>query len=108
MWRFRKKGVNRNQQGFSPLCSHCGSGKTRLILYHGTNQPNYIKIWRGQRLLTYRCLECGRDFYGEEPPDGVNVDTTATRQIIDDEQALLAAEEESQKQIDEDMDRRCV
>ena len=57
--------------------------------------------------MTYRCFDCGLNFYKEEPREGIIADIMADGQAIDDEDALLAAEEEIQRQVDEDADRRC-
>jgi hypothetical protein len=57
--------------------------------------------------LTYRCSDCGLDFYGEEPRGGVADEVTANDPIIDDKEALHEAEQEIQRQIEEDDDRRC-
>ena len=106
MWFFkRKKSICEPQQNV-PACSSCGSSNTKLIRYHGTDHPNYVKIWRGQRSLTYRCLDCGLDFYVAEPPDGVPDAITGGDDIIDDEEALQAAEEELKRQVEEERNRR--
>ena len=106
MWPFRHKKTQRESQRSGPPCSHCGSTNTRLIVYHGTDHPNYVRIWRGQRSLTYRCFDCGLDFYGEEPQGGIIDEVMAEGQVIDDEEALRAAEEEIERQVEEDDDRR--
>jgi len=56
--------------------------------------------------LTYRCFDCGLDFYGEEPQEGITDEIIADGHIIDDEEALRAAEEEIERQVKEDEDRR--
>jgi predicted nucleic acid-binding Zn-ribbon protein len=80
-----------------------------LILYHGTGQPDYVRVWRGQRSLTYRCFDCGLDFYREEPEKEATdrLVREAEGRKIDDEDALHAAEDEIQRQTEEDDDRRC-
>ena len=78
-----------------------------MILYHGTDHPNYVKIWRGQRSSTYRCFDCNLDFYGEEPQEGITDEIITDGCLIDDEEALRAAEEEIKRQVEEDEDRRC-
>jgi predicted nucleic acid-binding Zn-ribbon protein len=75
-------------------------------MYHGTDNPNYVRIWRGQRHLTYRCMDCGQDFYRDEPNEGIADDILDNDEVIDDEEALRAAEEEIKRQIEEDGDRR--
>lgn len=107
MWLFRRKD-NIKQSGSScPQCSYCGSTNTKLIVCHGIDHPDYVKIWRGQRAWTYRCLDCRRDFYGDEPPGGINDQTKPEGDVIDDEEALHKAEEEIKKQVEKDEDRRC-
>lgn len=107
MWFFRRKKIIREPQRTSPPCSYCGSTNTRLIVYHGTDHPDYVKIWRGQRSLTYRCFDCGQDFYGEEPQETITDEIIADGHVVDDEEALRAAEEAVKKQVEEDGDRRC-
>ena len=58
--------------------------------------------------MTYRCSDCGFDFYGEQPEGRIadELIQEAEDRVIDDEEALQAAEEEIQRQVDEDDDRR--
>jgi len=77
-----------------------------LIVYHGTDHPDYVRSWRGQRVLTYRCLDCGLDFYAEERQEGMIDEMMTDDQVIDDEEALREAEEELEMQIEEDDGRR--
>ena len=56
--------------------------------------------------MTYRCSNCGLDFYGEALPEGVDQEKITDDQIIDDEEALRAAEEEIERQVKEVQDRR--
>jgi hypothetical protein len=107
MWPFKRKKVNREPQYFEPSCSHCRSQHTRIIDYHGSDQPDYTKIWRGQRYITCKCLDCGRDFYIEEPREILINDSVGNSEIIDDEEELQAAEDALKRQIEEDGDRRC-
>ena len=104
MWLFRRKRIKQESQSSSPSCAYCESTNTRLIVYHGTDQPNYVKVWRGQRYLTYRCLDCGLDFYAKEPQGGVSDEILKDDHIIDDAEALRAAEEELKRQAEEDDD----
>ena len=76
-------------------------------MYHGTDAPSYVKVWRGQRFLTYGCLDCGQNFYAKEPKGGMSEANLENSPIIDDEEALRAAEEEVKRQTEEDDDRRC-
>jgi hypothetical protein len=57
--------------------------------------------------LTYRCFDCGLDFYGEEPQEGIIDEVIVDGQVIDDEEELRAAEDEVRREIEEDGDRRC-
>ena len=57
--------------------------------------------------MTYRCVDCGLDFYDAEPKETITDELIADSQLIDDEQALREAEEEMERQIADDDDRRC-
>ena len=107
MWPFRRKNTAREPQQTGPPCSYCGSTNTRLIVYHGINHPSYVKIWRGQRSLTYRCLDCGRDFYADDLQGRITDNGIADSSIVDDAEALHAAEEEMEKQVKDESDRTC-
>jgi DNA-directed RNA polymerase subunit RPC12/RpoP len=61
-------------------------------------------MWRGQRFATYRCINCGREFYAEEPAQ--NGPTPNTDRMIEDEEELRAAEEELKRHTDAGNDRR--
>ena len=106
MWPFRHKKPQKKSRHPGPSCPHCGSSNTKLIIYHGTDRPDYIRTWRGQRSLTYRCLDCGRDFYGEEPQLEIIDELVSDVQVIDDEEALREAEEEIRRETEADDDRR--
>ena len=76
-----------------------------VITHHGTDQPNFVRIWRGSRYLTCRCTDCGQNFYAEaggEPADDAVLDD----RIVDDEEALRAAEDELKKEADDEGDHR--
>ena len=107
MWLFRRKKTQREYQGSGPPCSYCGSTNTRLRAYHGTDQPDYVRVWRGQRSLTYRCCDCGLEFYGEEHKGGITDEVIADDHIIDDEEELRAAEDEVKRETEEDGNRWC-
>ena len=79
-----------------------------MIVYHGTDQPDYVRTWRGQRYLTCRCLNCGQDFYIEEPPEGLADEVMTDNEIIDNEEELRAAEDELRRRVEDDEDRRCL
>ena len=107
MWLFRPKSIKKESQRYSTCCPFCGGRNTRLIIYHGTDAPSYVKVWRGQRLLTCKCLDCGQNFYAKEPQGGISDEMLNDDRIIDDEEALRAAEEELKRRTEEDDDRRC-
>src|ERR1035437_6308848 len=106
MWPFKRKKINQKPQHPSPPCPHCGSTHTVLQAYHGDEQPNPVRTWRGQRYWDYRCLDCGRTFYTEEPPEGLTDEALSDTGTIDDEDALRAAEDELKRQTDGEGDRR--
>jgi len=110
MWPFSRKRLEKKSRHFGAPCPNCGSTNTRLILYHGTDSPDYVRIWRGQRSLTYRCSDCGLNFYGDQPEERIadELIQEAEDRAIDDEEALQAAEKEIKRQAEEDDDRRCL
>lgn len=57
--------------------------------------------------MTYRCFDCGKDFYAAEPQEGITDEAISDNPLIDDEEALRAAEEEVKRQIEEDDDQQC-
>jgi DNA-directed RNA polymerase subunit RPC12/RpoP len=103
MWPFkRKKITDKTSSGLA--CPHCGSKKIRLVSPAENEQPDYVKVWRGNRYTTCRCLDCGRDFYsGELPPELVER-LLADEDIVSDEDELRAAEAELKRQVDEEGD----
>ena len=107
MWPFKHKKKEEESQRFGIQCPRCGSPNTGLRVYHGTDHPDYVRVWRGQRSFTYRCFHCGLDFYAEEPRGGIVSDIISDDRVIDGEEALREAEEELGKEIEEDDDRRC-
>ena len=106
MWPFRRKKTSQKHQQSGLPCSYCKSTNTVVIAYKGTDQPDYVKTWRGQRYVTWRCSDCGRDFYTEEPQQRLLEEVLADEKTIDDEDELRAAEEEVRKQTEEEGDRR--
>jgi hypothetical protein len=106
MGLFRRKRVKKESLNSNPPCSFCESHNTRIIINHSTGEPDYVKVWRGQRSLTYKCLDCGQNFYANEPKGGISENNLEDGPIIDDEDALRAAEEDLKKQTEEDDDRR--
>ncbi len=90
-------------------CPRCGSTNTGLIISHGSDQPDYVRVWQGHRFLTFRCFKCGHDFYVEEPAKELldRIVAEAEARTVDDADALHAAEEEIARQSEEDDDRLC-
>lgn len=56
--------------------------------------------------MTCRCSNCKRDFYAEEPQQGLEEGVLSDDRVIDDEDELRAAEEEVRRQTEDDGDRR--
>jgi transcriptional regulator NrdR family protein len=104
MWPFKRK--NSTDKSVSPglQCPHCQSTDTKVITHHGTDEASYVKIWRGQRYVTCRCLSCGQDFYTEDAGDIIETELN-NDDSIDDPQALQAAENELKRQVDDEDDR---
>jgi hypothetical protein len=67
-----------------------------------TGASNPVRMWRGERYLTYRCQDCGRNFYVTEKQSCMGEDITDEDTI--DEDALCNAEAELKIQIKEDGD----
>jgi hypothetical protein len=88
-------------------CTNCGSDHARVIVYHGTDHPDYVRVWKGRRFLTCRCADCGQEFYIEEPRMGNNDPIFSNDQMVDDEEALQAAEDDLKRQIWDENDRQC-
>jgi DNA-directed RNA polymerase subunit RPC12/RpoP len=91
MWLFKRKKAKELPTALP--CPHCGSAQTA---------PKAVKGWRGERYVSYRCAACGRDFYGDEPPEGLPDPEEGP--AIEDEDALRKAEEELKRRADEDGD----
>jgi hypothetical protein len=107
MWFFKHVKQTDKTPVSGPACTLCGSTKTKLVVNHGTDRPDYVRIWKGQRVLTYRCLNCGGDFYADEPPGGIPDAMLDSDSLIDDEEALRAAEAELKRQTEQGDDRTC-
>ena len=105
MWPFKRKKNNSKQRWTSPPCPHCRSKHTEVVTGYELDQSNYVRAWRGQRYITCRCLDCNQDFYADEPPEGLPEEALTSNELVDDEEALRAAEEELKKQIKDDDDR---
>jgi hypothetical protein len=104
MWPFNRKKTRKNTQS-RPICQYCESRNTRIV-FSATEQPDYIRTWRGQRYVTCKCLDCGREFYIEEPAQDIEELIYSDESFIADEDELLAAEEELKRQTDEEDDHR--
>ncbi len=106
MWPFRQKKASQHTRS-RPPCSYCESTNTKVIsYYHGTEQSDHIRTWRGQRYVRCRCSDCDRDFYVEEPLQGLEETFLSDDSMIDDEDKLRAAEEDLRRQADDEDDRR--
>ncbi len=77
------------------------------IAPYDADQTASIRIWRGQRYVACKCLDCGKEFYLEEPPEGLAVEFTNSDEIIENESELQAAEDEVRRKVEEDGDHRC-
>ena len=104
MWPFNRKNSKRNTQS-RPLCQYCRSTNTKVTFSPSSEQSDYIRTWRGQRYVTFKCLDCGREFYIEEPAQDIEELVLSDDTFIADEDELLAAEQELKRQIDEEDDR---
>jgi hypothetical protein len=108
MWPFRRnKDKEIQQPGFTPTCPYCGSTDTRARSYSKVDQPDYIRVWRGQRYITCKCSDCGRNFYFKEPPHGITEEAILGDRIVEDGDELRSAEEEVRRKTEkEDRERR--
>jgi formate dehydrogenase assembly factor FdhD len=71
-----------------------------------TEESAYIKTRRDQRYITCRCSGCGREFYIEATVQNIEKIIPSDQSIIEDEDELMAAEEEIKRQTDEENDHR--
>lgn len=106
-WFFKRKKSNSPQSWAVPPCPQCRSTHTEVVTGYGADQSNFVRAWRGQRYITCRCRDCNRDFYADEPAGGVPEQSLTSSELVDDEEALRAAEEDLRKNIEEDDDRTC-
>jgi hypothetical protein len=100
MWPFKRKKDNIENKVFVIQCPDCKSSHIRI-------KGNDGKVWRGDRYLSCRCLNCGRDFYAEEPAGWSSDYLLEEEELIDNEDELLAAEEELRREAEENDDRTC-
>lgn len=106
MWPFKRK-KSQGPQRSGPICTHCRSSNTKVMSHYRTGQPDYVRTWRGQRYLTCRCFDCGRDFYAKEPLVSSQDQFNSDNELIDNEEELYAAEEEIRKNTEASGDRKC-
>jgi DNA-directed RNA polymerase subunit RPC12/RpoP len=97
MWPFKRK--KQQQPANAVRCPQCGG--TRVVSHSSGEDASGVKTWRGQRMMTLRCLECGKDFYTQEADI-----STIEHPLIEDEEALRQAEEELKRDTDAGGDRR--
>jgi hypothetical protein len=106
MWPFKRRKSPEAPKYAGPECVSCGSQNTKLKVNFGNDRADYIKTWRGNRYLTYHCNDCHTEFSIPEPDGGIDVDKQIGSELIDDEEALKAAEEELKRETDQDGDHR--
>jgi hypothetical protein len=106
MWPFKRHKVDKPEKVAGPPCPSCRGQNTRLKVNFGNDQPDYIKTWRGSRFLTYHCFNCEIDFSIPEPPSGIDVESQIGNDLIDDEEALKAAEDALKRDLDQEGDHR--
>jgi hypothetical protein len=104
MWLFKRKKKDRKIQPVGPPCIYCGSTCT-IVISQGYERSGNLKTWRGQRYITCRCLDCGRDFYSDEV-EAARAQAESENRMVDDAEALRQAEEELKRKTDEEDDRR--
>lgn len=105
MWPFRGKKTRQAAERSSQPCNHCQSAHTKLLSSPDNSLAGCVRVWRGQRFLSYRCLDCGRNFYVPEPAAGPAEDILLNDHTVDEEE-LLAAEEDLKRQLAEERRRR--
>jgi DNA-directed RNA polymerase subunit RPC12/RpoP len=104
MWPFKRKKPEVTPERQGTKCPYCSSQNTRTISRDVTQDSGHVKTWRGQRFANYRCSNCGKEFYADEPEQ--NLKTPGDNPLIEDEEELRAAEEELKRQTDAGRDRR--
>jgi DNA-directed RNA polymerase subunit RPC12/RpoP len=106
IWPFKRQKAEKTKQNSGPECPSCRSKNTKIKVNFGNDQPDYVKTWRGSRYLTYHCFNCETDFSIAEPQGGLDIEAQIGNQLIDDEEALKAAEEDLKRDVDEAGDHR--
>ena len=105
MWPFKKSKPQHNQQFVCPPCPFCRSTRTGILSFQDSNQTDYVRVWRGERVVVCRCHDCGRDFYVPEPKGGIPPEAISPDDAID-EAELNRAEAELKRETDADGDHR--
>jgi hypothetical protein len=100
MGLFKRRKIARKQTSRDVPCSYCASTNTVLSAYHGSDHPDYIRVWRGSRFVTFKCRDCGKEFYVDES----QVECLDDDAVIYDEEALKEAEEELKREVEEQDD----
>jgi len=104
MWIFKRNSGKSKAKPVGQACPHCKSLLIRTVASDLNERPDYVRTWRGQRYLTCKCDNCGQGFYVDIPQDRA-VDAVPGDEIVEDQEALQAAEEELKRQADEEDDR---
>ena len=90
---------------YRPIWEEC-DGKAAFELCNRirkhTKVPEYSRQkfdegFQYRTILTYRCFDCGQDFYREEPQERTTGEIIADGHVVDDEEALNAAQEAVKK-----------
>ncbi len=105
MWPFKRGKKSAKPPSPGTACTFCGSRNTILISLHGSDADNPVRTWRGQRYLTCRCLDCGRDFYGAAGSTVTQDNFPDDERLVDNEDELKAAEDALKKEIGDQDDR---
>ncbi len=104
MWLFKKKKSRPIEKPAGIICVHCGSDDTIVMAGTSSESSSPVKVWRGERYVTYKCRSCQRLFYSEESIGHI-ADNSSNR-LIEDEDQLRTAEEELKRMTDKESDRR--
>jgi hypothetical protein len=106
MWLFRKRKHTSRQPEKERPCPFCGGLETRVDNSSAAEGVSPVKAWRGERLTSMKCLSCGKVFYAQSADNDAVASDADDGRIVDDEEALRAAEEELKRQTDAEDDRR--
>jgi hypothetical protein len=105
-WPLKRKKEKAIDHSILVKCPQCASRDTTLKVNYGNDQPDYVKTWRGQRYLTFHCAVCSTDFSIAEAEANISIESQIGSEQIDDEEALIAAEEQLKHDLDENGDHR--